>query len=69
MWALQQTLRGDFLIAYATGEDLDHATGLFGAAQGDFERWFKQQVHEVTGTDFNERSTGPTSEILADTEV
>ncbi len=69
MWALQQMPQGDFLIAYVTGEDLGTASGKFAAAQGEFERWFKQQVREVTGTDFNELSTGPASEILADTEA
>jgi len=69
MWALQQTPQGDFLVAYLRGQDLGHATGQFSASQGDFDRWFKQQVHEVTGTDFNEPSTAATSEILADTEI
>jgi len=71
VWALQQMPQGDFLVAYVTGKDLDHAVGQFNAAQDDFDRWFKQQVLEVTGADFNEPSTGSmfVSQILADIEV
>ena len=69
LWALQQTPQGDFLVGYLRGQDLGHATGLFAASQGDFDRWMKQQMHEVAGTDFNEPSTEPPSEILVDTEV
>lgn len=67
LWAIQQTPRGDLLVAYIAGDDLVRAFKEFAASQTDFDRWFKQRVQETTGADLNTPPPGPISEILADT--
>ena len=68
-WAIQPTPRGDLLVHYCTGEDIAQAFQEFAASQGEYERWVKQQLQEVTGADFNTPPSGPLSEILADYEA
>ncbi|MDQ3512596.1 MAG: DUF6176 family protein [Chloroflexota bacterium] len=65
-WAIQQTPQGDLLVGYVAGEDVGRAFTQFAASQDEFDRWFKQQMQEVTGADLNAPPTGPISEILAD---
>jgi hypothetical protein len=66
-WAIQQTPQGDLVVAYIAGEDIAHAFAVFAASQDEFDRWFKQQVQEMTGADLNTPPPGPISEIFADT--
>lgn len=65
-WALQQMPQGDLLIAYFVAEDMAQAFTEFAASQGEFERWVKQQLQEVTGADFNAPPSEPISVILSD---
>ena len=66
VWAIQQMPQGDLLVGYLAGEDVGRAFTQFAASQDEFDRWFKQQMQEVTGADLNAPPTGPISEILAD---
>lgn len=68
VWAIQQTPQGNLLLAYVAGENLAQAFAQFAVSQDEFDRWFKQQVQEMTGADMN-TPTGRISEIHADTEA
>src|SRR5687768_12573436 len=66
VWAFQQTPRGDLFVAYIAGENVAQAFEQFAASQGEFDRWFKQQLQDTTGAELNTPPPGPISEILAD---
>jgi len=66
VWAIQEMPQGDLLVGYLAGENVGQAFTQFAASQDEFDRWFKQQMREVTGADLNTPPTGPFSEILAD---
>jgi len=68
-WAIQPTPQGDLLVGYLAGEDVGRALTQFAASQDEFDRWFKQQLQEVTGADTDAPPTGPVSIILADYEA
>ena len=69
VWGIQQSPRGDLLLGYLAGEDLDRAFTQFAASQDEFDRWFKQQMQEVTGVDMNLPSTEPRNEIIVTYEA
>ena len=68
-WSIQQTPRGDLLLGYLAGEDLDRAFTQFTASQDEFDHWFKQQFQEVTGVDLNQPPTGPVTRTIANYEA
>ena len=65
-WAIQQTPRGDFFVAYMAGDNIAEAFQQLAASESEFDRWLKQQLQETTGADLNTPPPGPISEILAD---
>ena len=67
VWAIQQTPQGDFFVAYMAGDNIVQAFAQVAASQSEFDRWFKQQMQEVTGVDMNTPPSEPINEILADT--
>ena len=64
-WAIQHTPQGDLFVVYMAGESLARAFTQLAASQDEFDRWFKRQVQETTGSDLNTPPSGPLSEILA----
>ena len=69
VWAIQQTPQGDFFVAYMAGDNIADAFAQVAASQSGFDRWFKQQMQEMTGADLNTPPPGPISEILTDVEA
>ena len=64
-WFIQQTPRGDLLIAYIESPDFERALGLFSQSTEAFDVWFKEQLASVTGVDLNNPPPGPLSELLS----
>ena len=52
-WFIASLPTGDQLIVYMESEDFGRALGLFAASRDEFDRWFKQQLADVTGVDLN----------------
>ncbi len=69
VWSIQQTPQGDLLLGYLAGEDLARAYNDFFASQDEFDRWFKQQMQEVTGVDMNLPPTEPPNGVLVTYEA
>ena len=69
VWAIQQMPQGDLLVGYLAGENVGQAFSQFATFQDEFDRWFKQQMLEVTGVDMNMPPTGPMSEIVTNYEA
>ncbi|MGI8550824.1 MAG: hypothetical protein ACR2PL_08570 [Dehalococcoidia bacterium] len=66
IWYHQSTPQGDLLIIWVEGADPLAALGAFGASQDQFDRWFKQQVNEMTGVDLNQPPPGPPPQVVFD---
>jgi hypothetical protein len=46
-----------------------HAGAEYAAATGEFERWFKERVHAITGVDPNEDPLGPPTPCIFDSRA
>lgn len=68
-WHLQQTPRGDLVIAYIESPDFARAIGLFAQSTDAFDEWFKERMLSVTGVDLNAPPSGPISEQLSSYQV
>lgn len=68
-WYLQQTPNGDLFVTYMESPDFAKALSEFGQSQEPFDRWFKQQMADVTGIDLNDPPPGPLSEQLSTYEA
>lgn len=64
-WYLQQTPQGDLLLAYIESPSFAEALKSFSRSQEEFDKWFKQQVAEVTGVDLNNPPLGPLSKQVS----
>src|SRR5579859_852865 len=62
-WYLQQTPQGELLVLVLEG-DPEGAIGKLGASDHPFDRWFKEQVREIHGVDFNQTLPGPPPEQI-----
>lgn len=64
-WHLQRTDRGSFVIVVTDVEHppLDKAAA-YGAAQGQFERWFKDNVKTLCGVDADAQPLGPPTQTI-----
>jgi hypothetical protein len=69
LWYLQQTPNGDLFVTYMESPDFGKALSLFSQSQDEFDRWFKQQMADVTGVDLNNPPAGPLSEQLSSYEA
>ena len=52
-WFIASVPGGDQLIVYIESADFGKAIGQFSASRDEFDMWFKQQVLDATGFDFN----------------
>ncbi|HYU18252.1 MAG TPA: hypothetical protein VEQ11_06105 [Chloroflexota bacterium] len=68
-WYVQGLPSGDILIVYFESQDPGSAIGQFCASQDPFDRWFKQNLLDVTGVDLNQGMEGPLSERLSSYEA
>ena len=68
-WHLQQTPRGDLLLAYIESADLAGALSKFSRSGDEFDQWFKRRMAEVTGADLNDAPGGSLSEQLSSYEA
>lgn len=62
-WYLQQTPQGELILVVLEG-DPQGAMAKLGASDHPFDRWFKEQVREIHGVDFNEPLPGPPPEQI-----
>ena len=52
-WFIASVPGGDQFVVYIESQDFGKALGQFSASRDEFDMWFKQQVQETTGVDFN----------------
>jgi hypothetical protein len=64
-WYMQSLPTGDILIVYLESEDPGRSLGMFAESQDGFDRWFKDQILDITGADLNQPMAGPPSERLS----
>jgi hypothetical protein len=65
-WYLQSGPEGDMALVYFEAADPAHALAEFGKSQAPFDRWFKQQVLDLSGVDISQPAPGPPSEVVLD---
>jgi hypothetical protein len=51
---IQQTPQGELFVGYFETADVDQANQAFAASNQPFDVWFKEQLREFTGQDFNQ---------------
>ncbi len=64
----QATPQGDLAIVYQEGDDPAQFLQRIATLQDPFAVWFKQQVLDIHGVDFNQPSPGPPPEQLFEWE-
>ena len=65
-WYVQQTPQGDLSIVFLEGDDPARSIQMLGQSDHAFDRWFKEQVKQVHGIDFNQPPAGPFPEVVHD---
>ncbi len=63
-WFLQPSPQGDMVIYYSEGKDLSKSFSDWAASKNLFDVWFKQELKELTGIDFNNPPEGPLPEQI-----
>ena len=64
-WHLQRTPQGTFIIVVTEVADPhDVHAQAYGASQGRFERWFKDNVRALCGVDADAQPLGPPTETI-----
>ncbi len=66
---LQQTPQGDLVIVYTEADHPEQLLERIAASQDPFDVWFKQQLQEIHGVDFNQPPPGPPPELIFDQHV
>ena len=68
-WHLQTTPHGTWIIGVTevSGMPLAAAAEQYQASEQPFDRWFKDQVHQLSGINPDEQPLGPPSECIFDT--
>jgi hypothetical protein len=69
-WHYQETPHGPLVIGVTEVEDIDPSARAQGYAESNqpFDRWFKDQVRNLTGVDPDLQPLGPPSEVIFDTQ-
>jgi len=62
----QPTPHGDLVVVYGEADDVAGFFTRLAASQEPFDVWFKQQVQELHGVDFNQPPPGPLPELVFD---
>jgi hypothetical protein len=65
-WFLQESPQGDMVIVVFDAHDPERALRTFSEEQGDFEKWEKKRLQEITGVNFDEPTPGPPSRAIFD---
>ena len=65
-WYLQESPKGDSAVVVFDADDPARVLREFADAQGDFEKWEKKRILEITGVNFDEPTTGPPSRAILD---
>ena len=68
-WHLQRTEQGTQVIVVTDVEDPPEMGQAYGAAQGSFERWFKDAVKELSGVDPDTQPLGPPTRTIFSWDV
>jgi hypothetical protein len=65
-WFLQTTPQGVLIIYYGEGADIPGAWRDWATCHDPFDLWFKEQLKDITGIDYNDRSNfaGPWPEQI-----
>lgn len=58
-WHVQKTPLGPWVLCCTLVDDVDRAAPAYAEADGEFDRWFKERVKQLTGIDPNENPLGP----------
>jgi hypothetical protein len=68
-WHLQSTPHGTWVIGvtHLTGMPIEEAADKYSASEQPFDRWFKNQVHELSGINPDEQPLGPPTDCIFDT--
>jgi hypothetical protein len=62
----QQTPQGDLVVVTLEGDDPAGAMAGLAEANDPFMQWFKEQVMEIHGVDFNKPPPGPLPKLIVD---
>ncbi len=65
----QPTPQGDLAIVYLEADDLGRVFQGLATSQDPFDVWFKQQVLDIHGVDYNQPLPGPLPEQVLDWEA
>ncbi len=65
-WFLQMIGEKLHLISVTQINDLQPALDAYGASQDDYDRWFKDQIFQLTGLNLDEVPAGPPSQMVYD---
>jgi hypothetical protein len=70
-WHLQTTPHGSWVIGVTqiVGMPVEVAAQQYSQSEHAFDRWFKNQVHELSGINPDEQPLGPPTECIFDTAV
>jgi hypothetical protein len=70
-WHLQRTPHGSWVIGVTEVSDrpLEDAAEAYSQSEDPFDRWFKDQVHHLTGINPDEQPLGPPTACLFDTDA
>jgi len=66
-WHYQETPNGPMVIGVTELEEPEAKAKEYAASNRPFERWFKDQVRNLTGIDPDVQPLGPPSEVIFDT--
>jgi len=68
-WHLQATPSGSWVIGVTQldGRPIDEAAQEYSQSEHAFDRWFKNEVHRLSGINPDEQPLGPPTECLFDT--
>jgi hypothetical protein len=66
-WHIQTTPHGTWIIGVTElGEEVQAAAAEYAASEHPFDRWFKNQVHGISGINPDEQPLGPPTECIFD---
>lgn len=65
-WHLQRTPHGTLLIGVTDVADPDTRAPEYARSERPFDRWFKNQVHELSGINPDVEPLGPPTELIFD---
>ena len=63
-WFLQTTPQGVLVIYYGEGADIPKAWREWALCRDPFDLWFKAQLRDITGIDYNQPSDAPWPEQI-----